>query len=272
MKVHFPNTAFVTLQGADCHSFLKGVTTLDVDMLTDVSGTWGACLTPQGKIMFTFVAFMYEGKVYLQTTKDRLMDFGAWLSKYALNMKVEFSIGDNISVYGDTDVIGERGALSIQGDVLQLIDPRRDTMGAVLYAFNGKSVACDGDLEQYHAHRIKNGIIDFYTDYEQGKTFALECLLDKQNGVHYKKGCYIGQEVTARIHFKGSVKKHILPIECVEYNYAVGDEIISDEDKTMGKVLSVSGNHAMVMMRVGYIEAGTQKGNVKNIAPDWYYL
>ena len=274
MIVHFPNTAFVVLKGKDTHAFLDSVSTLDSKALTADKATWGACLTPQGKMMFAFIAFVRDDAVYLHTSINRLMDFGAWLSKYALNMDIEFSIGDSVSVYADTDVVGSAGDVSITDDVITVIDPRHANMGALLYVFDNKAIQTDTKLEAYHSHRIKSGVMDMETDFEQGKTFALETLLDKQNGVHFKKGCYIGQEVTARTHFKGKVKKHIVPIDITNVSVAVGDAITAVTDKLAGKILSISGNVAMAMLRTEYIERGcveTQSGIIKTIAPDWYF-
>ncbi len=270
MKVQLKNNAFVVLKGTDVHTFLKGVSTLNTTKLNENSASWGACLTPQGKIMYTFVAFQYNEAVYLHTAENSLMDFGAWLSKYSLNMQVNFSIGKNIAVYADTRIKGELGRVSEECGVVKIIDPRHSVMGALLYSFGGKDINVDANLEEYHAYRIQNSVVDFFTDFIPNKSFALECLMDMQNGVHFDKGCYIGQEVTARMHFKGGGKKHLMAFRTQNILYAVGEDIINVNGKVVGTVLSTADGYIMAMVRTMFVDGDsveTEKGVIHCITP-----
>src|SRR5690348_8047791 len=194
--------AIIALSGPDTRGFLQGLITNDVDELAPDKPLYAALLTPQGKILFDFLLVDGgEGTVLVDCwapARDALIKR---LTLYRLRAKVEIAPRNDLAVFASWD-----------GDTLPGLvfsDPRLAALGRRSFAPNAAGPG------EYLAHRLALGIPEA-ADLGSDKTFALDAGLDELHGVAFDKGCYIGQELTARMKHRGTARKRILPVESAD--------------------------------------------------------
>ena len=190
----------IRLSGKDSKDLLQGLITNDIERLNDDPALYAAILTPQGKYLFDFFITGDGDDLLLDCEASRLADLTRRLMMYRLRAEVEISdISDSNKVYALWD--------SDQG----YPDPRHASMGRRLIAEN----APQGDAltrETYEAKRLELGLPDASRDIAVDKNFILEANFKELNGVSFIKGCYVGQELTARMNHRTTVKKRLLPM------------------------------------------------------------
>ncbi|MEZ5918937.1 MAG: folate-binding protein [Alphaproteobacteria bacterium] len=200
-----PNPFFVTLknrglihiEGQDRHAFLQGLITNDIGLLKPGVILYACLLTPQGKFLHDF--FVHEGENFLLLDCEggvRARDLYERLLKYRLRADVQISLEDNTPVYA---VFGE-GAPGLP-------DPRHMEMGC--RSFEKPENMEERAFETWDRQRIGLTIPDGSRDLLPEKSTLDEGHIDRLNGVSYDKGCYVGQELTARMHYRGLGKKHL---------------------------------------------------------------
>ena len=248
MIIKIPNRAFIGISGNDRKSFLQGICTINIDKINDKFGGWGAVLSPQGKFQYGFFIFEYNDTLYLETTTENLMAFGGLLSKYIMASNVELSIPENINVYSDTTPTKTTGTITTDNNKIILNDPRSTIIGSRIYMFNNGELDETGTIEAYEKIRIENTIVDLDVDGILDKSLVLELNMDKLNGVDFDKGCFVGQEITARMHYKSGVKKNTYTIE-TNNPLNIGDSVMTDDGKNIGTVSSTIGNIALAILR-----------------------
>lgn len=260
MIYHIINRSFIVLSNIGAFDFLQSMCTCDLNRIKTHGTVWGAILSPQGKILYGFYAFMYKNSLYMDVKSDILMDCGKYLSKYALNTHTDFAIGQNINVYA---IWGDDAVPDIK---TAYIDPRHNNMGHRVYVFdNAVTLTANANDTEYHKMRIIQNIPDLDTDIPITKAFALECNMDIYNGVSFEKDCYIGQEVTARMHWRKALKKRLIPIG--DGGLQVGEKLKTADNKPSGEISFVCGNMAMAMVRIGTTPDHTENNTAITILP-----
>ena len=248
MIIKIPNRSFIGIKGADRKSFLQGICTINIEKINNTFGGWGAVLSPQGKFQYGFFIFEYNDTLYLETTSENLMAFGGLLSKYIMTSNVEFSIPENINVYTDITPTKSTGTITTENNKIILNDPRSTIIGSRIYMFDNGEMDETGTIEAYEKIRIENTIVDLDVDGVLDKSLVLELNMDKLNGVDFDKGCFVGQEITARMHYKSGVKKNTYTIES-DKPLNIGDSVMTDDGKNIGTVSSAFGNMGLAILR-----------------------
>lgn len=185
--------AVFSLTGPEARPFLQGLITNDVDKLAPEQPLYAALLTPQGKVLFDFLIFERDGALLFdcrRTVRDALVKR---LSLYKLRAKVELASRDDLGVFRDDGGVA---------------DPRLPELGGRLIA--PRSGAPSG-TDAYQAQRLALGVPEG-DDFGSDRMFALDADLDELHGVSFDKGCYVGQELTARMKHRGKDRKRLLPI------------------------------------------------------------
>ena len=218
--------------GADRSSFLQGIVSNDVARVTPETAVWAAFLTPQGKFLHEF--FLSEdpqegGDAFLLDCEaERAADLLRRLKLYKLRSQVALAPAEDLAVaalFGDDalqklGLPAEPGRAKPFGGGLAFVDPRLPGLGA--RALLPKDAAAGvlsaagfapATLEDYDALRIAAGVPDGSRDLEIEKSTLLESGFDELHGVDWDKGCYLGQELTARTRYRGLVKKRLVPVE-----------------------------------------------------------
>jgi folate-binding protein YgfZ len=222
-----PHRALITVCGEDRHSFLQGLVSNDLRKVEQGEVIWAALLTPQGKFLHEFFIFSIENVIFMECERDRREDLLSRLSRYKLRSKVELAITESLmpgAAWGEQAI----EALALTDDPNGLLerdkgviyrDPRLMEAGA-RWAFPpemGSTIleACGLTLstpEDYDQHRLTHGLPDGSRDMEIEKALLLESGFEELHGVDFQKGCYMGQELTARTHYRALIKKRLMPV------------------------------------------------------------
>lgn len=198
--VTLKNRGLIHIEGEDRKSFLQGLVSNDLNGLSAEKILYACLLTPQGKFLHDF--FIHEGEGFLLIDcegGDRAQDLYDRLVKFRLRAKVKLSVETDHPVYAVFNA-PETG----------LPDPRQTSLGNRSFE---KPEAEEKPFEEWDRLRISLTIPDGSRDMDLEKSTLAEGHIDKLNGVDWNKGCYMGQELTARMHYRGLAKKHIRTIK-----------------------------------------------------------
>ena len=214
--------------GADRHQFLQGLVSNDVAKATPDRVLYGALLTAQGKYLHDFFIVTIGESLFLDGESARLADLKRRLGLYKLRAKVSLAEASDryivAAAFGDgaADALGlraERGAATPFADGVAYVDPRLAELGARLLLPRGAGAAPItergfrmSDAAGYDRLRLSLGVPDGSRDLVLDKSILLESGFDELNGVDWQKGCYVGQELTARTKYRGLIKKRLMPV------------------------------------------------------------
>jgi tRNA-modifying protein YgfZ len=227
--------------GEDSVSFLQGLITVDVKKVNPTTPLYGCMLTPQGKFLHDFfVVYGGDGVLYLTPELRRADDMVTRLSKLRLRSKVAITLNPQRHLYHSFD----QGAF---GDGTVFADPRHWAMG-----YYTLSDATYEDSTQAFTHYDKTRIClcipDGSHDMIPEQAILLENHVDTWGGVDFTKGCYMGQELTARTKYRGLIKKHLYPMR-VEGVPPTFDSALILDDKEIGRMRSSAGGFALGLLR-----------------------
>ena len=266
--VELEGRGVLAISGEDRVAFLQGLVSNDVERAGPGRAVYSAFLTPQGKFLYDFFIASDGERLLLDCDSGRLEGFAKKLRIYKLRSKVELADVSGefkvLAAFGDGALASmglppEAGAGRALLDGLAFTDPRLATMGArLLLPVDADTTALDmaaASMADYDAHRISLGIPDSALDMEVEKTVLLEAGFDELNGVDWKKGCYMGQELTARTKYRGLVKRRLLPITADGPRPPPGTPITLD-GREAGEIRSVQGGKAIAMLRLNMLEEG----------------
>jgi folate-binding protein YgfZ len=259
---HLDDRALVRVSGPDWRSFLQGLITQDVETIAPGEVRYGAMLTPQGKLLYDMVLWADADGVTLDVQADTRDAMVKRLSMYRLRAKASMEAVDGaVHVLWDAppDESGWRA------------DPREPGLGWRAIGAAPAAAATMVDAAAYDAHRIACGVGDLTRDRLIDKVYAVEANLDLLNGVDFKKGCFVGQEITSRMKRRGTVKTRLIPLRFEGDAPAPGAEVLAG-DLRAGEVCSGVAGCALALMRLDRAQGGslTVEGRaVALAAPAW---
>ena len=282
--IHLSQRRVIRITGDDARPFLQGLISNDIARADGTHGLYGALLTPQGKYLFDFFIVADGDALLLDvlgTDADALIKK---LTMFKLRSKV--ALEDTSDTYDTYALFGD-GADSVLADgkqtktddgVILYADPRLPGAGVRAIAPKGWDAgALGGDAakdEDYQRHRIAFGLPEAPLDLEKEKSILLESGFDELSGVDWKKGCYMGQELTARTKYRGLIKKRLVPVG-IDGAATPGTDIMQG-GKVVGDLRSVQGDIGMAMLRLAAIGAGetlTAGGATLTPAPPaWFQM
>ena len=246
----------VRVSGPDARSFLQGLVTGNALTLEPGEARWAALLSPQGKILFDFLMSVSGDSLLLDAKADKIPDLIKRLTMYKLRAKVE--IADEsadyavIALYGGP--VGEGALDSRQPDMgTRLVVPAKEADAALL-TLGGDSGAAD-----YAAHRIALGVPEGGVDFAYGDAFPAEADMDLFNGVDFKKGCFVGQEVVARMYYRSTTRNRVTKV-LLEGVAPPPGETVRAGDKQVGVMGSSVGALGLAMLRLDRVEEAAQAG------------
>ncbi len=251
----------VSVTGPDARSFLDNIITNDMDLLDKQDAIHAALLTPQGKILFAFFVVRTPAGYLLETDLDQTAALAKRLAMYKLRAKVEIK-----------DAAGEVVVVVSQGDVrarpqgaITFVDPRCERLGdrvllpaPMVGELLGRMGAQRMLAETYHGRRIVQGVPEAGMDYVLGDTFPHEANFDRFNGVSFTKGCFVGQEVVARMQNKTVVRKRVVRITGAGLLTSGADICIGEV--VIGRVGTVAGSSGLAMLRLDRVAEAAEKG------------
>lgn len=238
------NRALIRLSGPDAVDLLQGLVTNDVTEATGTDAVYAALLTPQGKFMFDMIIVADGDGLLLDIEAARKDDLLRRLMMYKLRADVAITEEAGLAVFVSHD------QPAIQGTGYK--DPRHDNLGWRLIA-DALTNAPDTP-EDYETRRLKAGVPDGSRDMKIEKDFWLETDAERLNGVSFTKGCFVGQELTARMKHRTTLKKRLVPVR-VEGGATAGASIETDEGKSAGEIRSSQDEFGIAYLRLEYLEA-----------------
>ena len=276
----------LSLSGEDRFSFLQGLVSNDVTHADGSRAVYAALLTPQGKFLADFFIVGDGERLLLDCPAADAESLLKKLNMFKLRAKVTLeNLGDTVHVFAlfGSDALSAfdlgQGQQLLNDGIIVYADPRLAEAGARAFVpAAADPKALDGEEaseEEYYRHRIALGLPEAPTDLIADKSILLESGFDELHGVDWKKGCYMGQELTARTKYRGLIKKRLVPVSFEGGPIAPGAAITLD-GKNVGEVRSVSNAGGIAMLRLEAIRAGAPLDIDGNIAhahvPDWMVI
>jgi len=241
----------IYISGEDAKEFLQNIVTNDINKVSDTSSCFASLLTPQGKYLFDFIIIRHKQGYFVDCEKNQIDQLIDKLNIYKLNSKIEILNLSNefeVAVISKEKFLALENAKDIVGNTVKYngdpvaLDPRSKNLGGRLIAnleklnLSLKSLGLKSeDPKKYYTLSHKLGIPQINTDKLQDKVFGLECNFEELNGIDFKKGCYVGQENTARMKLKNKLRKKLLPLKSNE-KLNVGSDVMFNKIN-IGKVL-----------------------------------
>ena len=255
--IPLPDRAIITIKGHDRVSYLQSLVSNDVEKSGKNKAIWAAILTPQGKYLFDFFITTVDDQLWLDCEKSRMMDLGRLLHKYKLHADIELGIGENLKIYAifDSDEYFDGNKFNFTAIY---DDPRLIIMGKrAILSNNDLKIFTNLNIRQatigdYDQRRIINGLPDGSNDMQLEKALLLENGFDELSGIDWQKGCFIGQEITARMKYRGLVKKRLLSVIFDGEPPKSGTNITMN-GKNIGEVKSVNNNNGLALVYIANI-------------------
>jgi len=278
------------VSGADRRIFLQGLVSNDVEKVGPGQAGYAALLTAQGKYLHDFMMIEFGEAVWLEAEAGRLSDLKRRLSIYRLRAKAALDERPELAVavvFGDT-ALAAMGLSEIPGAArpfasgVAFVDPRLATLGVrcilpradLRTALEGAGLTESG-FAKYDRLRLQLGIPDGGRDLVPEKSILLEAGFDELNGVDWQKGCYVGQELTARTKYRGLIKKRLMPVEIDGPAPAPGT-IVTANGREVGEMRSSRDELGLALLRIEPVAQGKhlRAGDTTLVAskPDWMRL
>ena len=282
--------AILYINGEDAKGFLQNLISNDINKVSDVNSCFSSLLTPQGKFLYEFIIIKHKSGYLLDCEKPQAEELFKQLSLYKLRSKVEILNLSNefvVAAFSQEKFLTFDDAKDQSGFTIKyredpiFLDPRNKQLGGrliinleKLYLSLKKLDLHDANLNEYYSLSHKLGIVPKDLNKLQDKLFGIECNFEELNGIDFKKGCYVGQENTARIKLKNKLSKRLLPIKIIDGDI-VENDLITYRNKEIGKVL-ITGDYPFAIIKFqnedfdfDYIYT-CQNGSLKIQKPIWY--
>ena len=220
--------------GADRFHFLQGLISNDMLPLEKAPGIlWAALLTPQGKYLADFFVIRPEGADHL------LIDIHQGLAGATLRRLTLYRLRADVQIAPTTLAVARGLGAGPEGS---MADPRHPALGWRAYGVEGGPPAIDWDRIRVE-HCIPESLIELVVD----DSYLLECGFERLHGVDFRKGCYVGQEVTARMKHKTELRKGLVTV-AVTGSAPIGTPILAGE-KEAGTLFTQAGGKAIAYLR-----------------------
>ena len=281
--------AILYLNGEDTKEFLQNLISNDINKVSETNTCFTSLLSPQGKFLYEFIIIKHKSGYLIDCEKTQAEGLYKQLSIYKLRSKVEILNLSNefvVAAFSHEKFLTFDEAKDSPGFTLKyredpiFLDPRNKHLGArliinleKLYLSLKKLDLHDANLGDYYSFSHKLGIVPKDLNKLQNKIFGIECNYEELNGIDFKKGCYVGQENTARIKLKNKLSKRLLPINVINGELTEGESIYYNENE-IGKVL-IDNDYPFALIK--YLDKNFNEKsdyNTKNASinikkPDW---
>ena len=284
--------AILYINGSDSKDFLQNLISNDINKITDSSSCFASLLTPQGKFLYEFIILKHKQGYFIDCEKSQAESLFKQLNSYKIRSKVEilnlsnefvvasFSYEKFLSIEGSKDLLGY--TFKYREDPI-ILDPRNKNLGArliinleKLYLSLKKLNLKNDEIKNYHKQCHNLGVVPKNFNLLQNKIFGIECNYEELNAIDFKKGCYVGQENTARIKLKNKLSKRLLPIKLIKGRLKE-DQKIYNNNTEIGKIL-IDGEYPFALVK--YLDKNFSRDKIyeinnstfKIIIPSWLII
>ena len=281
--------AILYLNGEDTKEFLQNLISNNINKVSEENSCFTSLLTPQGKFLYEFIIVKHKNGFLIDCEKSQVDGLYKQLNTYKLRSKVEILNLSNefvVAAFSYDKFLTFDEAKDDPGFTIKyredpiILDPRNKELGArliinleKLYLSLKKLDLHDADLKEYYSLSHKMGIVPKDLNKLQNKLFGIECNYEELNGIDFKKGCYVGQENTARIKLKNKLSKRLLPINIVKGELTLGESIYYNNNE-IGKVL-IENEYPFALVKyldenfIGKFNFDTKEASLKIEKPNW---
>ena len=251
-----PDRAVLEVSGEDRIGFLQGLVSNDVGLAAPERAVWSALLTPQGKWVADFFIFADGERLLLDVESAQAGILVKLLSRYRLRSKVAIAAA-GLAVHA---VWG--GAPPDSG--VQAPDPRLADAG---WRVLGGALTANADAGDYDLHRLRLGLPAGSLDLEPERSTLIESGFDELHGIGWEKGCYMGQELTARTKYRGLVKRRLTPVRVEGVLPPAGTPVMQGEVE-VGTIRSGRADRALASLRLDAIGAAHLRCGEATLIPE----
>ena len=280
------------INGEDTKNFLQNLISNDINKVNENNSCFSSLLSPQGKFLYEFIIVKHKSGYLIDCEKSQADQLFKQLSIYKLRSRVEILNLSNefvVAAFSYEKFQEFNEAKDIPGYTIIyredpiILDPRNVFLGArliinleKLYLSLKKLDLNDSNLKNYYSLSHKLGIVPKDLNKLQNKLFGIECNYEELNGIDFQKGCYVGQENTARIKLKNKLSKRLFPIDRISGDLKEGESIYINE-KEIGKVL-IDKDYPFALIK--YLDENfdqkltfkTNEAEINIKIPDWVKL
>jgi folate-binding protein YgfZ len=260
---HLPDRAVVAVEGPDRVAFLQGLVSNDVEQATPGRAVWAALLSPQGKWLADFFILADGERLLLDVEQGHAAMLAQKLARFRLRSKVTVAVLEGWQVH-----VAWGGVPEVTAGAVAAPDPRLAEAGWRVLA--PAALPANASAEDWDAHRLALGLPEGSRDLEADKTVLLEAGFDELSGVSWTKGCYMGQELTARTKYRGLIKRRLVPVEVRGALPPPGTAVLRGEAE-VGTLRSGLGGRALATLRLEALEGALSCGGAVVVArpPAW---
>ena len=251
------NSRFLCVEGEDSSDFLQNLITNDVFKCTKENIIYSCLLTPQGKFISDFFIFKKDNKYIIETHSFFYETLLKKLSLYKLKSKVLINEITNFFSYS---VFGE-----LENNFNFIIfceDPRNNKIGNKLICKTEDLEKLNNikeiDEKKYHEILIQNTVPLSHFDLEENKSLLLENNFENLNSISWDKGCYVGQEITARMKYRALLKKRIYSLTVKEGIPQI-EQLIKDNENNYGRIINIENKSILAMLKIELAERKIKK-------------
>jgi folate-binding protein YgfZ len=281
--------AILYINGEDTKEFLQNLISNDINKVSETNTCFTSLLSPQGKFLYEFIIIKHKSGYLIDCEKSQADGLYKQLSIYKLRSKIEILNLSNefvVAAFSHEKFLTFNEAQDFSGFTLKyredpiFLDPRNKQLGArliinleKLYLSLKKLDLHDASLGEYYSISHKLGVVPKDLNKLQNKLFGIECNYEELNGIDFKKGCYVGQENTARIKLKNKLSKRLLPISVIDGALTEGESIYYN-DNEIGKVL-IDKEYPFALIKYldenfnGKSDFNTKEASIKIEKPNW---
>ena len=280
--------AILFIQGKDAKDFLQNIITNDINKVNEFNSLFASILTPQGKYLFDFLIIKHKNGYFLDCEKIQADKLFNQLTLYKLRSKVEIINLSNefvVAAISKDKFLEFDKAKALSGLTIRyredpvVLDPRNKELGAriiinleKLYLSLKKLNLTSSNVDEYYELSHQLGIAQIDTEKLKNQIFGIECNFEELNGIDFQKGCYVGQENTARIKLKNKLIKRLFPIKVI--SGTLEKSTIDYKEIEVGKIL-IKGRFPFALIKFKQInldediEYKCGEATLKIIKPEW---
>ena len=256
------NSRFFRVSGEDSITFIQNLITNDINKCKNNDIVYSCLLSPQGKFLADFFIFKNDDSFYFETDKKYYKNLINKLNIYKLRSNIDIKEVENIFSYSIFNFSYNFDSL------VQNNDPRNLSLGKKVILSN-KILLNDNNLKQineneYHEILIKNSTPYSHLDMVENKSLLLENNFDNINAIDWDKGCYVGQEITARMKYRSLLKKKIYPMKIIKGDISIGNELIID-GKKIGYIISKANSYIFALLNIEFVNMMVKNNSKINL-------
>ena len=290
--IHLEHKSIISVSGTDCINFLQNIISNDIFLIADSNSIYSYLLSPQGKFLYDFMIIQQsKDNFLLQCNKKDATDFVDKLCTYKLRSNIEIKqLDEKFKSYffNTANELIKTSFKTIKGFTISndygffFNDPRIDEFGihGIIYEDKNKNLVKELALtllpfQTYEKLCHNTGLTDLIPAKALQDFFSLELNGKELHGVSFKKGCFVGQENTARMNLKNKIRKRVLPIQIISGSVEI-NEHISINENIVGKIISID-PHCFAAIKIDEVNVFEQiiplkQGSIKITKPYWLSL